>query len=128
MGRDAVLVFIISALWHGFYPVYYVIGVIMALGTEVSKDIYRARSLFSFLPVWVSYILCQILSHLHINFIVTMFLLMKFERCHNFLKATNYYMIIAVVGLLLISKLGGIVKFAKRRENEIMDAKEMKKA
>ena len=40
----------VSAVWHGFYPYYYVMFFLCALLVELSKDIYRARILFSFIP------------------------------------------------------------------------------
>jgi lysophospholipid acyltransferase len=43
-------VFICSAFWHGFYPFYYVMFFFCALLGELSKDIYRSRVFFRWIP------------------------------------------------------------------------------
>ncbi len=43
---QTIIVFVVSAFWHGFYPSYYVMFTVAAILSEVSKDIFRARVLF----------------------------------------------------------------------------------
>ena len=42
--------FIVSAFWHGFYPVYYVMFFFCAFFNELSKEIYKSRIYFRFIP------------------------------------------------------------------------------
>jgi len=42
----------VSALWHGFYPFYYVMFIQTAFFVELSKDVYRSRALFSFMTAY----------------------------------------------------------------------------
>ena len=49
--------FIISAFWHGFYQSYYALFFFAALLSEVSKDIYKAGTLFHFIPAFLRPIL-----------------------------------------------------------------------
>ena len=51
--------FICSAFWHGFYPFYYVMFFFSAVLGELSKDIYRSRIFFRFLPSIVRVILAN---------------------------------------------------------------------
>lgn len=46
------IVYMVSAFWHGFYPAYYVMFFLVAVFAELTKDIYRSRILFEFIP-WV---------------------------------------------------------------------------
>ena len=43
-------VFFVSAFWHGFYPFYYVMFFYCAFLVELSKDIYRSRIFFRWIP------------------------------------------------------------------------------
>ena len=48
--KESLPVFIISAFWHGFYPFYYVMFFFCAFFIELSKEIYRSRIFFRFIP------------------------------------------------------------------------------
>jgi len=48
--KETYLTFAVSAFWHGFYPFYYIMFFMCACLTELSKDIYRSRILFNFIP------------------------------------------------------------------------------
>ena len=42
--------FLVSEFWHGFYPFYYIMFFFAAVLSEVSKDMYKARIFFGFIP------------------------------------------------------------------------------
>jgi lysophospholipid acyltransferase len=44
------ITFLVSAFWHGFYPFYYVMFIFAGLFAELTKDIYRSRIFFEFIP------------------------------------------------------------------------------
>ena len=37
------IVFMVSAFWHGFYPFYYVTFVLAMISTEIAKDLFKAK-------------------------------------------------------------------------------------
>lgn len=43
---QTMIVFVVSAFWHGFYPSYYVMFTVAAILSEVNKDIFKSRVLF----------------------------------------------------------------------------------
>jgi lysophospholipid acyltransferase len=51
--------FVTSAFWHGFYPFYYVMFFFCALLGELSKDIYRSRIFFRWIPYPLNSILAK---------------------------------------------------------------------
>ena len=51
--------FLVSAFWHGFYPFYYIVFFFAALLVEVSKDVYRSRVLFRFIPGPLGHIIAK---------------------------------------------------------------------
>jgi lysophospholipid acyltransferase len=57
--RNNMATFIISAIWHGFYPFYYVMFFFSAILGELSKDVYRSRILFRFIPYPLSSFLAK---------------------------------------------------------------------
>ena len=62
------IVFIMSAFWHGFYPFYYVMFFFCALVGEISKDMYRSRVYFRWIPYPFSSILANFASMLTMNY------------------------------------------------------------
>jgi len=50
MFFNANMTMMMSAFWHGFYFTYYIFFIFMALGAEATKEIYRARHLFRWIP------------------------------------------------------------------------------
>lgn len=100
----------VSAFWHGFYPFYYFMFFQCACIVELSKDIYRARALFS----WVPYpaVTSNFLTMLALNYLGTSFNALTFERGFNFGAATYYYIYILLPLLLFLSKTLNLVGMA----------------
>lgn len=48
--RETMITFTVSAIWHGLYPFYYIMFFFCALIVELSKEIFRSRALFAFMP------------------------------------------------------------------------------
>jgi len=104
----------VSAFWHGFYPFYYFMFFMAACLVEISKDVYRARYLFN----WVPYprVVANLVSMLLLNYLGTSFNQLTFERGFNFGKGTNYFVFILLPVLLVTIKATGIVQYAKKLE------------
>jgi D-alanyl-lipoteichoic acid acyltransferase DltB (MBOAT superfamily) len=48
--KENMLTFMVSAVWHGFYPFYYIMFGFCAVFVQVAKDLYRSRIVFSPIP------------------------------------------------------------------------------
>lgn len=44
------ITFVVSAFWHGHYPVYYVVFLTATMLSEVGMDFYRCKIYYDFLP------------------------------------------------------------------------------
>ena len=110
--KETLITFTVSAVWHGLYPFYYVMFFFCTVMVELSKEIFRSRSLFSFLNSSQSHVLGNVLSLICLNYLGVAFTLLSFERGINFLRAT-YCLIPAFISLLLILwKTLGITRMA----------------
>lgn len=65
---ENMVTFLVSAFWHGFYPFYYVMFFFAAILSEVAKDVFKARILFSFIPGFLRPIIANQLSMLSLNY------------------------------------------------------------
>jgi len=44
--KENMITFMVSAIWHGFYPFYYIMFAQCAVFVQVAKEIYRSRIIF----------------------------------------------------------------------------------
>jgi len=110
--KETIIVFTVSAVWHGLYPFYYIMFFFCALIVELSKEIFRSRALFDFMSPTTSHIVCNFLTMLALNYLGTAFTMLSFERGYNFLRATYFYMFIIIFVGLFFWKALGITKMA----------------
>lgn len=108
--------FLVSALWHGFYPVYYIMFFLAAILFEVAKDIFKARSLFGFIPATLRPILGNFFSFLAMNYLGTLMNAKTFERGGAFLAATWYFVPIGLFVILGVSRSIGLVQIAQKMD------------
>jgi len=108
---QTLITMMVSAFWHGFYPFYYFMFFQAACVVEISKDMYRARYLFR----WVPYpeITCHFISMLILNYLGTSFNQLTFERGFNFGRGTYFFVFILVPVWLIFIKAIGLVKIAQ---------------
>ena len=112
--------FTVSAFWHGFYPFYYFMFFMCGMMVELSKEVYRARALFDWVPM--PNLFAYFFSMLALNFLGTSFNLLTFERGGIFGQATNYYVFILIPLFLVIFKIFDVVGMAKRKEKAMADS------
>ena len=112
--RATLCTFAVSAFWHGFFPLYYVMFFMCACFVEISKDLYRARILFE----WIPYpsVVCNILTMIVLNYLGTTFCVLTFEGGRNFGAGTNYFIYILLPVMLMMMKALNIVGIAKNVE------------
>ena len=108
--------YMVSALWHGFYPCYYVMFFFNGLLGEVCKDLYRARTLFSFIPGIVQTILANQLSFILLNYNGVIFCALTWENTLQFMKSTNFDAPILLFTFLVLSRSLGLVRYARKLE------------
>lgn len=111
---ESMSTFILSAFWHGFYPSYYALFFFAALLSEVSKDIYKAGTLFSFIPALLRPILANQLSMLSLNYCGILICALTWENSKKFMGATYGLVPIGLTVSLLLSRNLGMVKYAKK--------------
>ena len=98
--------FLLSAVWHGFYPVHYFVFFLFALIIELSKEFYRLRAVFQGIPPALRSILAFILTQLTMNYAAVLFFLISEDKALAFAKATGYFGIVLILsGHLLVKAI-----------------------
>ena len=107
--KESIQTFMVSAIWHGFYPYYYYMFFLCGVVVELAKDIYRSRVLFEFIPASMRHIVANLTTMFFMNYLGTSFGLLSFEKGGNLAKGTNYIMMILMLGSLVLEKSLGMV-------------------
>lgn len=110
---DTIIVFLVSALWHGFYPFYFIMMFYCGLLTEVARDVYKSRDLFKWIPYPINYILPWSLSMLVANYVGISFVLFQMDLGLNYSRATYFWVWIALPVVCFGIKMSGMVEYAK---------------
>jgi len=117
-GQNMV-VFLVSAFWHGFYPFYYVTFVLLFVETEVFKDLFKARKYLFYKMVpnpLVRHIIANQATLICLDYLGTTFNALTFENGLKFMAANYYCVPIAMVGSLVMLRGLNIVKKAQKWE------------
>ena len=114
--KENMIAFLVSAFWHGFYPFYYIMFFLAAVLSEVAKDIFKARCLFSFIPALPRHILANFLSMLCLNYFGILINALTFERGGAFMAATWYLVPVGLFAVLGVSRSLGLVRMAQKKE------------
>lgn len=109
MNRDFALylTYMISAFWHGFYPVYFLAFFLYAIFTEASKELYAACCRHSFMRSPIVMIFVYVLTYLGVDYLGMLFDLLLFDRVKVFMSQI-YWIPVANVLILIGFKLSGI--------------------
>ena len=111
--------FMVSAFWHGFYPTYYFLFFTAGLLSEATKDIYKSRSLFSFIPAILRPFFGNFFSMLCLNYCGILQTALTWEKGFHFFCATWGLVPIFLMVFLFFSRTFGLVKMVQK-----MDAKQ----
>lgn len=114
--RETMIVFTVSAMWHGLYPFYYVMFFFCGLIVELSKEVYRSRYFFAFLPGPVAHILGNQMTLIVLDYMGTSFNLLTFEKGFSFARATNFFGFAVVITVFTLWKVLGISKMAAKAQ------------
>ena len=113
--------YMITAFWHGFYPVYYITFTLGMLAVEVGKDLYKARKLlfYRLLPSpLVRHICGNVLTFLCFNYIGMIFKLLTLESVIKFMQATYFFVPIAMIAILSVTRSTNLIKYAQKWEHD----------
>ena len=111
---QTITTFTVSAFWHGFYPLYYFTFFMCAIFVELSKDVYRSRILFEWVPF--PNITANLIVMFIINYLGTSFAQLTFDRGFNFGQGTNYFVFIMLPLLFAVSKGIKMTCIAKKKQ------------
>lgn len=121
---QTMLVFGVSALWHGLYPGYYIMFFLAALLMEVSKDVFRARVLFNrFIPSFARSFIAHILTILTMNYCGIIINALTLNRIALFFRLTYGIPFAGVVLLLIYCRATNIAGRAKKYEAKLSATK-----
>lgn len=117
-------IFMISAFWHGFYPLYYAAFAFAITVSFHHKDVYGCWYLFKDIPTPIRTVVCTVFSTFAINFGGLFFSSLTIENGLQLMSNTNYFGWIWVGGLLALSKIVGLASIAKKMERKATAVKE----
>ena len=115
-GWHYLATYMISAFWHGFYPMYYVNFFFVAVASFVHKDVYSMWILFRPIPRPIRIGLCIFVNIFTVNYIGMMQTALTIENGFKFLKATYYFVPIMLIITLTATRSLGLVRIAKKLE------------
>ena len=114
---ESMMTFFISGLWHGFYAFYHIMFFFTALLQELSKDVYRARILFNFIPQKARRPIIHIVSYTFLNYLGTCVNALSIENGGRFTGNTYYFIFILIV-IGFIAFRGFLTPYARRLEKK----------
>eukprot|EP00347_Sterkiella_histriomuscorum_P004431 403360484 len=96
-------VMLVSALWHGFYPIYYIVFIQLALLVELSKDCGRYQSTINkYIPSpKVRYLLSQLFTKLIYCFILMNHFALLLEKAWQGSRNISFFPIIMLITFFL---------------------------
>jgi len=115
-------VFVLSALWHGFYPGYYVCFVLAAFATYAGRGIRRqirpyfqknatTKAIYAVLT-WSG-------TMITVNFVTTPFVLMEIRKAWYFYKTWYFVVPITIITLALVLNGASTKKQNKKQTQEV---------
>jgi len=102
--RSALVTFMVSALWHGFYPEYFIGFFIIFLHMQTARFIYRAGWKFRRYSDQSLYVIRYILNHIVFNYFGCGFMILDWKKSVSFYKNT-WYIGAAVIAVYLFFRI-----------------------
>ncbi len=93
-----------SAFWHGFYPIYYVMFFKLFLITESSREVFRRRHLYAFIPEWIRSITNHLFIMLSMDMLGLGFTLLLVNRAITFWNSTYWAFNLVHVAIIMAAK------------------------
>jgi len=112
-------VFLVSAIWHGFYPCYYFCFFFAALLSEVNKDLFKAKIIFRNIPNVLKPILANQACFLSMNYMGIVFCSCTWHNLYMFTSSTHYFVFIGLFLTLAYTRGTNLVGRAKKLEEKL---------
>lgn len=109
---------LVSAFWHGFYPVYYSTFFLIAIISEIGKDVYRLRHIFSVIPWPISSILSNILLFTALNYAATGFVYLEIAESFDVYSKFYFFGHIGLIGSFVILHFIMLPMFGKKSKSK----------
>ena len=94
---ESMSTFVVSGLWHGFYPCYMICFGMAAIMQELAKDIFKSRILFSGIPQSLKTVIAWLTTWITLNYFGVCIAGRVYEKVLSFTKATNGFVFICIV-------------------------------
>ena len=109
--------FVVSAIWHGFYPGFFVFFIGAGLLDYQAKIAGQALNplVEKWVPGWLIYIFCFVWCYINCGYFATAFVLLTFENFHTVYASMYYVLHIALAVTIMITHL---LMPAKKKELE----------
>jgi hypothetical protein len=112
-----------SAFWHGFYPTYYLSFFFLSIFVEISKDIYRLRNYFAFIPDLASKIIRNILVIFSLNYCAAGMVILDMDKGWAFYKRYYFFHHLGMLGLFFFLRFAATPLLLKKNKTEKMEKK-----
>ena len=113
---DFAIVFSVSAFWHGFYLSYYLSFFFSALICEIAKDIFKARSLFTWIPKPLRWIIANQLTMYSLDYFFVVVNAQTTENVLFFFNATYWNVVWLPFIVFGITRGFGLAGIARKYE------------
>ncbi|CAI2361780.1 unnamed protein product [Moneuplotes crassus] len=104
-GKATLAVFLISALWHGFLPCYYIFFFCLDLLLSTSRKIHKHGDMFGFMPKILRKVLATVLTHFMITQLGCLYLLRTGDNIIKYCRSTNCIGLISLAVAYLFTKV-----------------------
>lgn len=120
------IVFLTSAFWHGFYPMYYIMFFLAAVLSECTKDVYKCWIYFQAIPKPVRYICAHLLTMGCMNWFGILIAALTFENGFRFMNNVFWIVPIGLFTVLGLFRGLGLVGKATKAVNKMKEAETKK--
>jgi lysophospholipid acyltransferase len=109
---------LVSAFWHGFYPIYYPTFINLALLAEIGKDVYRLKHIFGVIPYPISSILSNILIVAVCNYTATGMIYLEMAKSYDVFAKHYFFIHIGLIVSFVTLRFIMLPMFGKRKSKE----------
>ena len=117
-------IYVISAFWHGWYPMYYMGFLIGAITTVLHRDAYMCWYLFRNVPRPLKYGISWIFTQFAVNYGGLALTGLTLENGMIMLSYTYYAQLVILAVMILVFRVFGLVSISRKMERKAKEAAE----
>jgi len=107
--------FMVSAFWHGFYPIYYIVFILFFMIQQSAKTIYNAGDSFNFIPKGIQHLIRWVYMTLIVNTLLVGFALLELDKVYAYAHSILYFPYISIIAMYVLLLFFGPTK-RKRKD------------